>query len=539
MVPGLAAACASICARWARRSARTPSSASSTSAPSISSPSATGASIGGKIKLVQRARRRQRAHHRHDRHRRRRLHRHLLRDRGRLRHRRGRRAARPHRDCRRARTSAPGKSGTARPARHVGMVDPRRAAPSTPTPRPRARSLHDCSSTSPLLLVIPPLGLLPIFPAFWVFDQHRRTGSASSIAPAIYMASIPLMAWPTAFALVLVTVGFIVAVRWIVLPRVQRGHLFGPLLVLRAQVDGGARHGSDARDAVLALRHDLHAQLVSPDGREDRQGRRRSPRTSPAATISSRSARNLHRRRGRARRRGHPPRLDVSRTRRRRAPACSSATTRVVPPGAVIPEGALIGIKSKPPANELMSPGDTWFGSPPIKLPVRQKFRRRRRQLDLRAAVLEASFCARSFEAVHISLPTMLFITFGTWAIELISEPLLDGRLRHGVLAVHGRRARDDRVHDRWSVVAVKWLTDGPLRAGREADVVVVGHAHGSRRGALLGPRRQGAARASARHAVPALGAAPVRREDRQGRLHGHDRHHRVRLRARRRFLRR
>ena len=45
----------------------------------------------------------------------------------------------------------------------------------------------------------------------------------------------------------------------------------------------------------------------------------------------------------------------------------------MIPPGATIPERVLIGIKSKPPANELMAPGDTWFGSPPIKLPTRQK----------------------------------------------------------------------------------------------------------------------------------------------------------------------
>ena len=45
----------------------------------------------------------------------------------------------------------------------------------------------------------------------------------------------------------------------------------------------------------------------------------------------------------------------------------------VLPPGANIPTGALIGIKSKPPANGQLSEGETWFGSPPIKLPVRQK----------------------------------------------------------------------------------------------------------------------------------------------------------------------
>lgn len=45
----------------------------------------------------------------------------------------------------------------------------------------------------------------------------------------------------------------------------------------------------------------------------------------------------------------------------------------VVPPGAVIPDDVLIGIKSKPPENAAMSPGETWFGSPPIRLPARQK----------------------------------------------------------------------------------------------------------------------------------------------------------------------
>ena len=31
------------------------------------------------------------------------------------------------------------------------------------------------------------------------------------------------------------------------------------------------------------------------------------------------------------------------------------------------------------------------------------------------------------FEAVHISLPTMLFITFGTWAIEWFGPAVLEG----------------------------------------------------------------------------------------------------------------
>ena len=103
----------------------------------------------------------------------------------------------------------------------------------------------------------------------------------------------------------------------------------------------------------------------------------------------------------------------------------------VVPPGAEIPTGALIGIKSKPPANSEMSEGDTWFGSPPIKLPVRQRF-------DGGAAWTYQpppwkKLMRACYEAVSISLPPMLFITFGTWAVESFGRKLLDGE--YGLVA--------------------------------------------------------------------------------------------------------
>ena len=74
-----------------------------------------------------------------------------------------------------------------------------------------------------LLLAIPPLGLLPIFPAFWVFDRIDDLIGTADFDRTLYMLSIPVMAWPTAFVMVLVTVGFIAACRWIILPRVREG----------------------------------------------------------------------------------------------------------------------------------------------------------------------------------------------------------------------------------------------------------------------------------------------------------------------------
>ena len=75
-----------------------------------------------------------------------------------------------------------------------------------------------------LVLSIPPLGLLPIFPAFWAFDQlDIWMGAAADGDHALYLAAIPLFAWPAAFIMVLVTVAFIVVFRWLVLPRVREG----------------------------------------------------------------------------------------------------------------------------------------------------------------------------------------------------------------------------------------------------------------------------------------------------------------------------
>ena len=91
----------------------------------------------------------------------------------------------------------------------------------------------------------------------------------------------------------------------------QGRHLFDPLVVLFPQVDRRAVDRDHAGGAVLALRHRLHAQLVPPDGRENRQGRRDFHQ--PRGPLRPRRDRRkvLHRRRSRARRRGRAAGMDV------------------------------------------------------------------------------------------------------------------------------------------------------------------------------------------------------------------------------------
>ena len=107
------------------------------------------------------------------------------------------------------------------PGRKVRMVD--RAALRRPPAASRLRRGTMAFMYVICLLAIPPLGLLPIVPAFWVFERIDDVLGTADFDRTSYMLSIPVMAWPTAFVMVLVTVCFIAACRWIILPRVREG----------------------------------------------------------------------------------------------------------------------------------------------------------------------------------------------------------------------------------------------------------------------------------------------------------------------------
>lgn len=276
-----------------------------------------------------------------------------------------------------------------------------------------------------LLVAIPPIGLLPLFPAFWVFDRIDEWMGLAATSRMLYMAAIPIMAWPTSFVMVLVTVAFIVVVRWTVLPRVREGYysvfswfymrkwavalateitletlssLYATVYMRAWYRLMGAKIGKDSEISTnLAGRYDLveigEKCFIADEvicGDEDvRRGWMRLERLRTGSRVFI-------------------------------------GNDGVLPPGADIPDGALIGIKSKPPANDQISPGDTWFGSPPIKLPVRQKFDGGGANWTYEAPPWK-KFARAAFEAVHISLPTMLFITFGTWSIEWFGPSMLEG----------------------------------------------------------------------------------------------------------------
>ena len=340
------------------------------------------------------------------------------------------------------------------PARKTGMVD-LAELPAHASAGPLKKALQTFVYTL-LLLIIPPLGLLPIFPAFWVFD---RVDVSLGIADRFwYLAAIPIFAWPTAFVLVLMTVAFIVVIRWVVLPKVREGtysiyswfytrkwavalatevtletlsSLFATIYMRTWYRMMGAKIGKDSEISTnISGRYDIVdigdkcfiADEVILGDEDIRRGWMHLEKVTTGSRVFV-------------------------------------GNDAVVPPGANIPEGALIGVKSKPPTNSELSPGDTWFGSPPIKLPVRQK-------MDGGGATWTYAppwwkiWMRGTFEAVNISLPTMLYITFGTWSVEYFGHHILAGRywtatalyILCSVLISMGMTA---------VVIGIKWATMG------------------------------------------------------------------------------
>lgn len=342
------------------------------------------------------------------------------------------------------------------PARKVGMNDPS-VMDEFPQTTVLRRALQTFCYTV-AMLAIPPIGMLPIFPAFWVFNTLDEFIGIASFDRIIYMAMIPILAWPTAFAMVLVTVAFIACVRWIVLPRVKEGRysvhswfyfrmwvvalateitletltsLFATIYMRAWYRLMGAKIGKGAEISTnLAGRFDLieigEKNFIADEvmlGDEDiRRGWMMLKKVKTGANVFV-------------------------------------GNDAVVPPGSIIPKGALIGIKSKPPENHLIAPNDTWFGSPPIKLPVRQKFDALSENWTYEPPLWK-KFARAVFEAVHVSLSTMLFITFGTWAVEWFGADLLAGEW--GSLALNFMIASTFiSVAVTLVVIAFKWLTMG------------------------------------------------------------------------------
>lgn len=348
------------------------------------------------------------------------------------------------------------------PGVKVGMADP--DALPAPAEASSRRRLAFAAMYGFLLAAIPAVGLLPIFPAFYIFDQ--LSDSLGNMTDIDYHWYLPLLTWPTAMLMTAGTVLLIAGIRWLVLPRVSSGtysihsgfYLRKWLVALAAEVTletlsslfatvymrawyrlMGARMGQGAEISTnLAGRYDLAdigarnfiADEVVFGEEEIRRGFMHMHEVSTGARVFV-------------------------------------GNDAVVPPGAVIPDDVLIGIKSKPPANAMMAPGDTWFGSPPIKLPSRQKV-----DLGSLARTYEPGFGPKLrrgvFEAFSTSFSPMLFISCAITAIDFYFYPAILAQDWVGLAVSFVVASVAIAFIQSFTVIGVKWLLMGAYKPGMQ-----------------------------------------------------------------------
>ena len=340
------------------------------------------------------------------------------------------------------------------PGRKVGMVDVAALPPPADAPESRRRWFGFIYAV--MLVIVPPVSLLPIFPAFYIFDQIDDALSAWLEVP--YYWYLPVLAWPTAMLMVAGTVLLIALVRWMVLPVVRSGtwSIFRSFYMRKWIV-------ALATEVTLETLSSLYATIYMRAwyrlmGAKIGKGAEISTNLAGRYDLTEIGEKNFiadevlfgdeEIRRGWMH-------LEPVRT----GPRVFIGNDGVVPPGADVPEGCLIGIKSKPPANDRIAPNETWFGSPPIKLPTRQR-------VDIGSNwTYEPGPLPRIgrgvFEAFHTSFSTMLFITMGIITVDLIFYPAILQREWASLVVMFIAAGVIIAVTQTLIVAGIKWLLMG------------------------------------------------------------------------------
>ncbi|MBI3445194.1 MAG: AMP-binding protein, partial [Magnetospirillum sp.] len=305
------------------------------------------------------------------------------------------------------------------PGRKIGMVD--EAALPAPAHAGMPRKMALTALYGLMLVILPPISLLPIFPAFFLFDRLSEVFAGGESQD--YLSILPLLAWPTAMALIAITVLLIALVRWTVLPVVTAGSysVYSGFYVRKWIVALATELMLETLSSLYAtvymrLWYRLMGAKIGKDAEIscNLSGRYDLTDIGPGCFIADEVVLGDE-----CVRRGWMV-LEPVKTEAR----VFVGNDAVVPPGAVIPTGTLIGIKSRPPANDEMQPGDTWFGNPPFKLPVRQRFEDVGANWTFTPPLWRRVWRA-VFEAFAVSLPTMLFITFGILSVEVLAPSIL------------------------------------------------------------------------------------------------------------------
>ncbi|GLS44152.1 Pls/PosA family non-ribosomal peptide synthetase [Methylobacterium brachythecii] len=346
------------------------------------------------------------------------------------------------------------------PGRKVGMVDvselpePAYASPT--------RRFWLGAAYLAIVTIVPSVGLLPIFPAFFVFDQI--SDSLGDVTDIDYHWYLPLLTWPTAMLMTASSVLLISLMRWVLMPRLKTEiYSVHSLFYLRKWTL------ALAVEVTLEMLSSLFATVYMRAwyrimGTRMGKGSEISTNLSGRYDVVDIGANNF---------------LadeviigeeEIVRGWVETKPVTTGARVfigneAVVQPGAIIPDDVLIGIKSKAPANAEMSPGDTWFGSPPIKLPTRQRV-----DLGQIGKTYEPGIGPKLrrglFEAFSTSFSPMLYLTLAVCAIDFYFYPAILAEDWSGLAISFLLLSLAFAFIQTTAVIILKWLLMGTYKPG-------------------------------------------------------------------------
>lgn len=266
-----------------------------------------------------------------------------------------------------------GRVWSGSPARDTGAFDP-----STLPPRPavsRARLAGEALFFVFGMLLVATLFFMPVFPSFVLIDWFDERGTLPILAQNSIQGQLLryfVLALPASAVLIALTMLVSAAIRWGFLPRMMPGRsavhsnaYCKKWLVSHIQESSlnvlhgiyatvfapfwyrllGAKVGRDAEIStalgvvpdMLTLGDETFIADAVMLGDEQIDG---GWMTMEATVVSNRSF---------------------------------VGNGSYIPDGTILPEGVLVGVHTHAPANERMTGGDTWLGSPPIHLPAREQ----------------------------------------------------------------------------------------------------------------------------------------------------------------------
>jgi non-ribosomal peptide synthetase-like protein len=341
------------------------------------------------------------------------------------------------------------------PPRKVGMVD-RASLPVHPEASRPKRALLGVGYFAVYTLMLM-IGLVPIFPAFYVlYNLDYLIGG--ELDYSIAWSQLIFFTWPTAIILILASMAIVIALRWLIFPkRIKPGSysiyslfyfrkwsmalatevlletlnsLFATIYMRYWYVMMGTKIGKGSELSTnLAGRYDL-VEIGKGNFIGDE------------AIFGDEDVRSGY------------MRLDTVKTGDR----VFFGNAANIAAGSVIEDGALIGVKSKLPDSLHVGKDETWFGSPAIKFPTRQKvalgaaetYEPPRHMFALRAV----------FEAFHTSLPTAVFLMVAYMTADTLEGFINSGDYRIAVLIVLAAGVVNALAMIMMSV-AIKWLMIG------------------------------------------------------------------------------